>query len=519
MFGKQLIRIDRTSLYILVFALAASTLQAAPRFIRGDFDQNERIDLADAISTLEHVFLGRRTAGCLDAVDSNDDGSADGSDAIFTLLFLFFGHDAPLAPYPDCGEDPTEDELGCESYGSDDCPPIYELDNNVPLMANTQDVEALLENPDDRDDERINKYLFELGLATRELTHDMGFNRIILHLARESETQTANLLDLAKVAPEYYDAINATLSAKRLTIRSIANDLTHRPVAPNPEFTKTAELEKYVPAIFVPNLERADPALRPILSPNIEVNSDEDESVEDHIVAWHYSRDGTLREIILGEETSLNTTTPLFLLDNAVTTLKTEENKEALPRNPQTRSEGKIGVREAKASLSFSSYEHSIESTAYRYESSGKSEFAVNAYRIDPTGTVHWIYDSSGTKVINKIKKSQIGTTRYVWSHHASDWKPWSNPWTPNVTQYGVNMVFWNTFERDWHRSPKALGTCSANGTTIHLAGRRKYDSEWYSWIPSTTNIHYTRFQWIYSTWAHWNSSWKAKFRLWRVGN
>lgn len=171
--------------------------------------------------------------------------------------------------------------------------------------------------------------------------------------------------------------------------------------------------------------------------------------------------------------------------------------------------------------LSFSSYEHSIESQAYRYESwlSGKSEFAINAYRIDPNGDVHWIYNdvSPASKVINDIKKNEIGSLQYKWSHHAANWQPWSNPWTPNIEQNGVNMVFWNTYERDWNRSVKPLGTCSANGTTIYLKGRMQYTSEWYAWIPSTTTVHYTRFHWIYDNWAHWNNSWKSKFRIWRV--
>ena len=78
-------------------------------------------------------------------------------------------------------------------------------------------------------------------------------------------------------------------------------------------------------------------------------------------------------------------------------------------------------------------------------------------------------------------------------------------------------MVFWNTFERDWNRSPKALGTCEANGKTINLFGEMKYKDNWYTWMPSTTQIHYTRFQWLDANWAHWNNSWKAKFRLWKV--
>jgi hypothetical protein len=281
-------------------------------------------------------------------------------------------------------------------------------------------------------------------------------------------------------------------------------------------------VEKYVPAIFVPNLEKIADANQPLISPNIYADGNSDESIEDNIITWYYTESGELKEILLNEQTSEATNNPLFLIDNAVTTLKSTENKNFKPLNTM-REDATPHSNSASRSLSFSSYEHSIESNSYRYEpwTSGKSEFAVTAIRIDPSGTFHLIYQTnSGTfktwQKISEIKKNDIGSTRYVWAHHASNWEPWSNPWT-EATQNGVNMVFWNTFERDWNRSSKQIGTCSASGTTIYLAGNMRFSSEWYSWIPSTANIHFTRFEWIYNDWAHWNSSWKAKFRLWRV--
>lgn len=382
------------------------------------------------------------------------------------------------------------------------------------------DIKTLMTNPDDADDEKINNYLYEISLATRDLIKDPAFNQTIIKLAQNSETQSANLLDLETVAPTYFNAINAKLSSKSLSLQSIANDLTHAPIAPNMTYPETAEIEHYVPAIFIPNLDIINANLQPIISPNIEVDSRSDESIEDNIVAWFYSSNNSsiVTEIMLSEATSLVTTNPIFLLDNAVTTLKTEENKEFIPLITKG---DPAPPKSTQGVLSFSSNEHSIESQSYRYEpwNSGKSEFAVNGYRIEPNGTVHWLYNNTNdnSKVINEIKKNEIGSIRYAWSYHAQNWQPWSNPWTPNVTQYGVNMVFWNTYERDWNRSSKALGQCSANGSTIYLSGRRKYDSEWYAWIPSTANVHYTRFNWVYDNWAHWNNSWKSKFRLWRV--
>jgi hypothetical protein len=50
---------------------------------------------------------------CLDAGDGNDDGTLDITDAIFILAHLFLGGPAPPRPYPEPGDDPTPDALGC----------------------------------------------------------------------------------------------------------------------------------------------------------------------------------------------------------------------------------------------------------------------------------------------------------------------------------------------------------------------------------------------------------------------
>jgi hypothetical protein len=83
-------------------------------FVRADSNDDFRIDLSDAVSTLSFLFLGGREPRCPDAADYNDDGAIDLSDAIGTLQFLFLdGRRHPPAPYPGPGTDPTADFLGC----------------------------------------------------------------------------------------------------------------------------------------------------------------------------------------------------------------------------------------------------------------------------------------------------------------------------------------------------------------------------------------------------------------------
>jgi hypothetical protein len=82
------------------------------------------VDLSDAINTLNWLFIGGAPPNCVDARDADDDGRADLGDAIFTLTCLFLGGAMIPPPFPACGEDPTEDETGCESY--DPCGPAAE---------------------------------------------------------------------------------------------------------------------------------------------------------------------------------------------------------------------------------------------------------------------------------------------------------------------------------------------------------------------------------------------------------
>ena len=89
------------------------------QFLRGDISNDGQLDLADAIFSLESVFLGVPVA-CKDAADWNDDGQHDISDPIATLSYIFGSGLAPAAPYPACGTDPVFDSLNCES--SSICP-------------------------------------------------------------------------------------------------------------------------------------------------------------------------------------------------------------------------------------------------------------------------------------------------------------------------------------------------------------------------------------------------------------
>ncbi len=82
------------------------------RFVRGDFNSDGTVNVADGIGILNYLFQGTVDPECFDGADSDDSGRVDITDAILLLNFLFVGTAPPSVPYPNDGLDPTEDELG-----------------------------------------------------------------------------------------------------------------------------------------------------------------------------------------------------------------------------------------------------------------------------------------------------------------------------------------------------------------------------------------------------------------------
>ncbi|WP_438423462.1 hypothetical protein [Aquimarina macrocephali] len=373
----------------------------------------------------------------------------------------------------------------------------YTLDN-IPIIKNNQDINRLMQNQEDKDEEKLNKYLYEIALATRDLIKDDNFNKTIIQMAKESKTETAYLLELEKVAPQYFEIINKNLKNNGLSLQSIANDMTHTPISSNPEYPETAEIEKYLPAIFIPNLNQIDPDKQPIISPNIETDCTNNEQIEDFIVSWYFTNNGKLKEIILGEETSLKTSNPLFLVDHASVY---DKNENVI----QLGEENLIELPARKTIIRYDSHNIKIKN-GYRYENGwgNKSEYAIIGYHVENFPTYDLI--SGYSKDLAKVKPNQIGSTLYKPSLHAYVWVP-----------LATNKFYWNTYERDWNRSPRPLGYFNSPINSYVFNSKRRYYNDWYAWIPSTVNIHNTPFEWYgWETCVNF-TSWKAEYQVCKV--
>jgi hypothetical protein len=84
----------------------------APTFLRGDVNDTDVVDLADA-ALLSDLILGKATSfpPNLDAMDANDDGKVNGGDVTTILEHLFGGRVELPAPFLAKGLDPTPDGI------------------------------------------------------------------------------------------------------------------------------------------------------------------------------------------------------------------------------------------------------------------------------------------------------------------------------------------------------------------------------------------------------------------------
>ena len=64
---------------------------------------------------LNYLFAGGARPGCEAAGDSDRSGDIGLTDAIQILNYLFLGSDGFPAPFPECGQDPLGELLGCEA--------------------------------------------------------------------------------------------------------------------------------------------------------------------------------------------------------------------------------------------------------------------------------------------------------------------------------------------------------------------------------------------------------------------
>jgi hypothetical protein len=98
------------------FAEARIFSAGGTQFVRADANADGTVNITDAIFILGYLFLGQTTPPCIKAADADDTGVVNVTDPLYLLNGLFLGGPPPPAPFPECGGDPTQDDMTCDEF-------------------------------------------------------------------------------------------------------------------------------------------------------------------------------------------------------------------------------------------------------------------------------------------------------------------------------------------------------------------------------------------------------------------
>jgi hypothetical protein len=379
------------------------------------------------------------------------------------------------------------------------------------LIENPHDVNDYILNPEDLDDQKIQTNLQNIGLVARDLFRSSYYNQLIIDEALSHDNFCMK-----------YSLFFSTAQALNTEHQQIIDNLQNQ--IAGMDFTRSITTpegenitENYIPAIFAINAETADPTLPPIVSAGVYVNPEypETQKYDEYIVAWIFdSNTQEWKEILINEEVTLTTTHPIFIMDNAGIEISER------PRTLFTEggNSGKTNSNDDKRLFAMNDYKIN-----YRYERWGDSELAVSCMLIDEFGDDQFtLFNNKGWSLIEEEKatifKSSIGNMHYNQWREITEIKYQVTDLVP----FGQNHFFWNTFERDYAKSPIDLGKGTAIGITVYLSGRASYENEWYSYQPKSggaiINVPELDMNYTWNAWSKAHINYKSDIRIWRSG-
>ena len=331
----------------------------------------------------------------------------------------------------------------------------YTLDN-IPNISNPYSANLYVKNELDIDDEKINKQLLDIAIATRDFLKESPQNEFILKSANISSNSSMNLFDL--VSNSNLKSANQGVAYTNLVSLLEKSDLTHASTNP----FKSGEIEEYIPAIYVPNINNSDLSKQPIVCVGFEVDSDISgmEKYEGYIVGWYFDEEGSVHEILLNEKTAMSTSNPIYIINNS--SIGFSYGKKPFLEK---------GGASIRTSTSQVIDQYKIN---YRYDRSNRSEYSYNiVYIYNGGGYQHGGYRTE----IREIHKNDIGKMFY------DDYNIWQISSIGNL--YSINLV---TFEYDWYASEKPV--YSPGG--IFVQCRMKYYNEYYQSFQVLMSDSYT---------------------------
>lgn len=378
---------------------------------------------------------------------------------------------------------------------------------DIDLMESPYTIDQHLNSLEDPQEASMDRNLYEIASCLKDFFKSSDLNAYIISQASLHVNDCIDLRNFGNWEIFSKSEFSSEMIKNASDVISHIN-LTH--ISNNPN---DPGLEQYIPAIFVINAENANPMETPIIGTGVMANEElpNMEDCEDCMIVWFYDNaSGQFVEGLLSEEMALRTSHPIFIIDNADETLteRPKQNNDVI-QEPFT----KQGTSPEER-FYLSSNEFKINK---RYETTGKSEFCITGIHVTEDGTSGYISKSANYykdfHLVSKVPKNSIGAQLNEW---VSFCKPYSID-MPDLYPMQYNYIYWNSFERDWAKSPKELGSFTVFNVPYYLYGNMENGSDWYAFDPNDLQNHRLDLVSIFNNWCQTFENEKGNLRIWRI--
>lgn len=348
----------------------------------------------------------------------------------------------------------------------------------------TQSESVVVKNSQDEKDEVVRKASLVFAKAFREVIRDRkDWQKSMIEETKKNSLLQFEVGPFRDKHPDFkvaYDAALEKYAAEQFPVPNsdifvyVSGMLTYD--------------QSYVPVFVIPNLDVLNPSLDPVVSPGLELDADLDPMSEDEILAYEEKEDQTYDEIQISESEAKAAVTPIFIFSNGVIS-----SGISLSTTISVGS-GVVPFHHNQVPGGIYSNTVRIKDLQYRYESSGKSEYAIVAAQArfengqySPwkyIGTTHrattmadYLIDARLSKN-DIINRTTVPTYGYDFNYIAG----------PSPIQPTFTLYTFGTFEYDWYASFKEFSVyVRDNSVELKFRGNMTYRSETY--IPMGTSF------------------------------
>lgn len=346
---------------------------------------------------------------------------------------------------------------------------------------NTTDVETLLKNPNDAEDEFINRKQYEMAKAMTTIAANKDFVQFAVQTAKANDGIITYEV-LFKAFPQYKSLFAHTTIANRYGLeafktkgKSLDYDFVHNKFA-------------YDAVIFVPNSETADATLSPIVSPALEMWDDIANDNPDIVFGWEILSTGQTVEINVGEKdilthptfvTSLNTVKELEDVSIINGVRKLDTSSSIMPHRRLNTSRSRMTRAKVNPHYDRSAYSE-FWGSGCQYINNGHNTAHARVTGLSGRFTGVGLDNNFFIKYVHKSetgwnKTDGIGPDFGLNTHF----------YNLEAQAIPAHLIYYNTFERDWYAGKKALGTVKLpTGVLQRFDGRRVYQEEWLTFNP-----------------------------------